>query len=624
MGREFLPEVSQELEDDANFDGGEDQMLRAAFEASLQSLADDELRRAAEDAQPLAWRRAAPICNDAIQSKVRKGAGVVEKDPPSKDPADVPPTLEVLKRSAAPRSPKRARHAFVEDDHAHMPSLSERTLAVSEAVELWQLLFGSAGEEGDIDRWFRSTFAFAREALPATDVDAEAARSRLACPWGLRQELGGPCGVLAALQAFIVRELLWSSAEDHVDSASQASTRTGTESDAEVPAPEVAAAPDRTDTAIVAVLAERFYKSDPQDLLACAIARMLYATTPASRYVWAEVADRYGVVQREFATMQALATWLVASGALESSPCPVLSLVCSLVLTRGIDQILSDMDDANASLVGIFGHCSQELVNLCLVGRATTNVFDGNVTFEDQGDAITLQGIQDTPAVGFLSALEPMKYCEVGNLLKRPSYPLWVIGSQSHYALLLAGDCRLNHAEGDEAPSGSTAQLRRCGACQGNGDPCGKATVFFYNGRDSGAAEQPTLSAVEVRPHGAVGAGVASVLSAASAVQASLDAGGLDSSWTAELGIACAPLAEVSAELRDILQQHGWEASQFRSPPDRAALLGDLRAAARCQRSQRPALLSDDDGRLFAEVLRTRWPAAEIASDPATPMPRLY
>lgn len=41
-------------------------------------------------------------------------------------------------------------------------------------------------------------------------------------------------------------------------------------------------------------------------------------------------------------------------------------------------QIRDEVDDSLVPLIGMFGHSSQELVNLFLSGQAVTNVFDGN------------------------------------------------------------------------------------------------------------------------------------------------------------------------------------------------------------------------------------------------------
>ena len=49
------------------------------------------------------------------------------------------------------------------------------------------------------------------------------------------------------------------------------------------------------------------------------------------------------------------------------------------------------MDDPSTTLIGQFGHCSQELLNLLLCGAASSNVFDGSIPMGDTG--LTLRGI---------------------------------------------------------------------------------------------------------------------------------------------------------------------------------------------------------------------------------------
>ena len=68
-------------------------------------------------------------------------------------------------------------------------------------------------------------------------------------------------------------------------------------------------------------------------------------------------------------------------------------------------------------VVGSFGHCTQELMNLLLVGQATSNVFDGSMPFDDSSassnDSIMLKGIPARSAVGYLTQLEALRYCQV-------------------------------------------------------------------------------------------------------------------------------------------------------------------------------------------------------------------
>ncbi|KAL7540516.1 hypothetical protein ACHAWF_006700 [Thalassiosira exigua] len=97
------------------------------------------------------------------------------------------------------------------------------------------------------------------------------------------------------------------------------------------------------------------------------------------------------------------------------------------------------MDDRTASLTSNFGHSSQELVNLLLTGRATSNVFDHSVQLSDE---LTCRGVQRRPDVGYLTVLESLRYCEVGGYYKGPRFPIWVVGSASHFSVLFGDEVR--------------------------------------------------------------------------------------------------------------------------------------------------------------------------------------
>lgn len=79
----------------------------------------------------------------------------------------------------------------------------------------------------------------------------------------------------------------------------------------------------------------------------------------------------------------------------------------------------------------------QEIVNLLLCGQAVPNVFDGRM---DLGGGICLKGISTSVEVGFLTLLESLNFCKVGQHLKCPKWPIWVVGSDSHYTVLFALD----------------------------------------------------------------------------------------------------------------------------------------------------------------------------------------
>ncbi|PKA61527.1 hypothetical protein AXF42_Ash018814 [Apostasia shenzhenica] len=115
-----------------------------------------------------------------------------------------------------------------------------------------------------------------------------------------------------------------------------------------------------------------------------------------------------------------------------------LLFLISALLSRGLEAIQADRDDPSLPLVTApFGHASQEIVNLLLCGQAVPNVFDGSM---DLGSGMSLKGIQSCVEVGFLTLLESLNFCKVGQRLKCPRLPIWVVGSESHYTVLFALD----------------------------------------------------------------------------------------------------------------------------------------------------------------------------------------
>eukprot|EP00960_Hanusia_phi_P076173 768524-Hanusia_phi.AAC.6 len=79
---------------------------------------------------------------------------------------------------------------------------------------------------------------------------------------------------------------------------------------------------------------------------------------------------------------------------------------------------------------------SQEMVNLLLVGKAVPNVFDGTKEL----DGLTLNGITCKTEIGFFSLFEHYRSIEVGSLLKNPKYPVWVVCSESHFSVFFSSN----------------------------------------------------------------------------------------------------------------------------------------------------------------------------------------
>lgn len=115
-------------------------------------------------------------------------------------------------------------------------------------------------------------------------------------------------------------------------------------------------------------------------------------------------------------------------------------LLYSAVLTRGCAAVEGDQGfDVQPLITLPFGHANQALLNLCLTGAATPNVWDG---VQDAGGML-LPGVTRQAQIGYLTIIEALRYCNVGSFFKCPSTPLWVLASETHFTLLFSLDRRL-------------------------------------------------------------------------------------------------------------------------------------------------------------------------------------
>jgi hypothetical protein len=85
------------------------------------------------------------------------------------------------------------------------------------------------------------------------------------------------------------------------------------------------------------------------------------------------------------------------------------------------------------------GYCTQDLVNLIIVGRAHSNVFNREMVLDEH---TTLRGVPAPSTIGFLTLFEWYKNVEVGSYYKAPAYPIWVVCCESHFSCIFAEDGR--------------------------------------------------------------------------------------------------------------------------------------------------------------------------------------
>lgn len=112
----------------------------------------------------------------------------------------------------------------------------------------------------------------------------------------------------------------------------------------------------------------------------------------------------------------------------------VLAFVYSLILSRTVEVVENDLGalESGPLIDEIHGHGSIALTNLCLTGAATPYLFDGA---KDIG-GMMLNGIQTNPEIGYLSLLEHYRYIEVGYKMKAPRLPCWLLSTETHLTTL--------------------------------------------------------------------------------------------------------------------------------------------------------------------------------------------
>lgn len=288
-------------------------------------------------------------------------------------------------------------------------ALSRAMLAQLDRL-LWPNEVNAEAQNEDYARWYQQGLVYTKEAAEAD------AQNDISFSLGLLQTHGGPCGVLAVVQAEILCHFLF---------LQQTDSGRGSQEEALVS------------------LSSPISSESRQKLLVCALASILERcsgdSSPATM-IQIAVPNRceentisvisFPAKDVQNVLLSHIQTFTAARG--------VVHFIYSVILTKGIDQIRNEMDDAQSTLTGAYGHCTQELVNLLLTGKATSNVFDGSIPLGDSG--MSLRGVSEKARIGYLTQLEALRYCEVGSFYKCPQYPVWVVGSSSHFTILFGLD----------------------------------------------------------------------------------------------------------------------------------------------------------------------------------------
>ena len=310
------------------------------------------------------------------------------------------------------------------------PTLNSRhCLDLNSFNGLKNIMVGDNVTAEDMDRWYSQGFNFCEEPI-----------------WGLKQGHGGPCGILASIQAEILRELCFS----------------GSSVMTTIPTCNTTQIIHIFSTVIVKVLKRA--SGGPSKITivlpAESISKPISDLSSPNDFFLYEISD---VDEAKRMIIDHMASF--------QSGCGVVIFLMSLILTRGVQTIRNDMDDEKNSMIGQFGHSSQDLINLLLSGRAASNVFDGIVPMGDGG--LMLKGIMQPNDVGYLTQLEALRYCQVGSYYKVPSVPIWVLGSSSHFTTLFS----LERAVNDESAEEKLLSRAQRAFKAADPDECGFITV---------------------------------------------------------------------------------------------------------------------------------------------------
>ncbi|XP_028443283.1 probable ubiquitin carboxyl-terminal hydrolase MINDY-4 isoform X2 [Perca flavescens] len=262
---------------------------------------------------------------------------------------------------------------------AEQPCCAGRPLDQHTATELKAVLLGSSLHCFSVE-WRNQGFTF----LETHDLR-----------YGIVQKKGGPCGVLASIQAFVLKKLLFENIE---------SSNTGFQR----------LRPSNTTRrkCLVLAAAEILWRAGEGKQATVAINSGQNQFTPTGHYKSRGVLEKITC----FAVDNIKDLQLLLEQHIDQFETGVLGCILftiSAVLSRSIDKVRDDMDVPTTTLIGAHGYCTQELVNLLLCGRAVSNVFDNDMELDSGNSNMTLlKGVKGHCDVGLLSLFEHYNICE--------------------------------------------------------------------------------------------------------------------------------------------------------------------------------------------------------------------
>ncbi|XP_044261466.1 ubiquitin carboxyl-terminal hydrolase MINDY-3 homolog isoform X1 [Tribolium madens] len=253
-------------------------------------------------------------------------------------------------------------------------------------------------------------------------------------PTALEQAEGGPCAIIAPVQAFILKNLLLK----YKDLSFR----------------EMAVTSDMQTHLLANALCEILEQCTGQKYF------LVYLSDTSDEVVQnGVVSESESTVFHEglrihvFQNVEEVRKYYIENINHLKSQYGILLFLYSVILTRGLEEVQSDnSNDTSEPLIDdTYGYGSQSLINLMITGRATTYVWD----HEQDVGGLKLKGLEKQSQIGFITIMEHLRYCTVGSFYKNPIHPVWVLGSDTHLTVLFSTERRL------VSPETKTDQAKR-------------------------------------------------------------------------------------------------------------------------------------------------------------------
>uniref|UniRef100_A0A8B9WKT8 Ubiquitin carboxyl-terminal hydrolase MINDY n=1 Tax=Bos mutus grunniens TaxID=30521 RepID=A0A8B9WKT8_BOSMU len=283
-----------------------------------------------------------------------------------------------------------------------------KPIDLSVAKDIKTILFGSSFCCFS-DEWKLQSFSF---------------NDSVSLKYGIVQNKGGPCGVLAAVQGCVLQKLLF-------------------EGDSSADCARLQPSNARRTHCLALAIADIVWRAGGRERAVVTLASGTQHFSPTGKYKADGVLET--LILHSLTCYEELVTFLQQSiHQFEAGPYGCVLLTLSAILSRSTELVRQDFDVPTSHLIGAHGYCTQELVNLLLTGKAVSNVFNDVVELDSGSRGVTLlKGISTRSDIGFLSLFEHYNVCQVGCFLKTPRFPIWVVCSESHFSVLFSQQLEL-------------------------------------------------------------------------------------------------------------------------------------------------------------------------------------